>query len=85
MMLANPRAQIEWYAREMIARQISPEYEIYNVTMIEELERLVDKGLAPEPLNVGLVLGTASQGGARGTWQNLADMVRRVPAGRTST
>jgi 3-keto-5-aminohexanoate cleavage enzyme len=81
MMLANPRAQIEWYAREMIARQISPEYEIYNITMIEELERLVDKGLAPEPLNVGLVLGTASQGGARGTWQNLADMVRRVPAG----
>jgi 3-keto-5-aminohexanoate cleavage enzyme len=81
MMLANPRPQIEWYAREMMARRVVPEYEIYNITMLEELERLIDGGLAPQPLNIGLVLGTASQGGARGTWQNLADMVRRTPAG----
>jgi 3-keto-5-aminohexanoate cleavage enzyme len=81
MMLSNPRAQIEWYAREMLERGVKPEYEIYNATMIEELELLVDKGLAPEPLNLGLVLGTAAHGGARGTWQNLVDMARRVPAG----
>jgi 3-keto-5-aminohexanoate cleavage enzyme len=80
-MLANPRAQIQWFAREMIARGVKPEYEIYNITMLEELEHLADAGLAHEPLNVGLVLGTVSQGGARGTWQNLADMVRRAPAG----
>jgi 3-keto-5-aminohexanoate cleavage enzyme len=81
MMLSNPRPQIEWFAREMIERGVKPEYEIYNATMIEELERLIDSGLASEPLNLGLVLGTAAQGGARGTWQNLVDMVRRVPAG----
>ena len=69
----------------MMARQVSPEYEIYNITMLEELERLIDQGLAPEPLNIGLVLGTASQAGheARGrtspTW---CDVLR--PA-RTST
>lgn len=80
-MLANPRAQIQRFAREMIARGVRPEYEIYNITMLEELERLGEAGLAPEPLNVGLVLGTVSQGGAQGTWQNLADMVRRAPAG----
>ena len=80
-MLANPRPTIEWFAREMIERDVKPEYEIYNITMIEELERLVERGLAPQPLNLGLVLGTAAQGGARGTWQNLADMVRRVPEG----
>jgi 3-keto-5-aminohexanoate cleavage enzyme len=80
-MLSNPRAQIEWFAREMIARDVRPEYEIYNITMLEELEQLAAAGLAAEPLNVGLVLGTGSQGGARGTWQNLADMVRRAPAG----
>jgi len=80
-MLANPRPTIEWFAREMIERNVKPEYEIYNITMIEEVERLVDQGLAQEPLNLGLVLGTAAQGGARGTWQNLADMVRRVPPG----
>jgi len=81
MMLSNPRSQIDWYAREMLERGVKPEYEIYNMTMIEELEHLIQKGLAPEPLNLGLVLGTASQGGARGTWQNLVDTVRRAPAG----
>lgn len=81
MMLSNPRSQIEWFAREMLERDVKPEYEIYNITMLEELEHLIDIGLAPPPLNLGLVLGTASQGGARGTWQNLADMVRRAPAG----
>lgn len=81
MMLSNPRPQIEWFAREMLERGVKPEYEIYNATMIEELERLVAQGLAPEPLNLGLVLGTAAQGGARGTWQNMVDMVRRVPVG----
>jgi 3-keto-5-aminohexanoate cleavage enzyme len=81
MMLSNPRPQIEWFAREMLERGVKPEYEIYNATMIEELERLAGQGLAPEPHNVGLVLGTAAQGGARGTWQNLVDTVRRVPAG----
>jgi 3-keto-5-aminohexanoate cleavage enzyme len=79
MMLSNPRAQIDWYAREMIARGVAPEDEIYNVAMLEELDRLIADGLAPEPLNVGLVLNTAAQGGARGTWQNLTDMVRRAP------
>ena len=81
MMLSNPRSQIDWYAREMLARGVKPEYEIYNIAMIEELEHLVETGLAPEPLNLGVVLGTASQGGARGTWQNLVDTVRRAPAG----
>jgi 3-keto-5-aminohexanoate cleavage enzyme len=80
-MLSNPRPQIEWFAREMLARDVKPEYEIYNMTMIEELERLLELGLAPAPLNLGLVLGTAAQGAARGAWQNLVDMVRRVPAG----
>lgn len=80
-MLSNPRPQIEWFAREMIERGVKPEYELYNATMIEELERLVDAGLALEPLNLGLVLGTAAQNAARGTWQNLAAMVRRAPAG----
>src|SRR3954449_2638161 len=74
-MLSNPRPEIERFARVMLERGVKPEYEIYNLTMIEELERLVDRGLAPAPLNLGLVLGTAAQGAARGTWENLADMV----------
>ena len=79
-MLDNPRPQIHWFMREMAERQISPEFEIYNITMIEEVERLSEEGLIFGPVNLGLVLNTASQGGARGTWQNLVDMVRRAPA-----
>jgi 3-keto-5-aminohexanoate cleavage enzyme len=81
LMLANPRPEIERFAREMRARGVSPEHEIYNVTMLEELELLVAAGLTKQPINVGLVLNTRAQGGARGTWQNLADMVRQVPPG----
>jgi len=81
MMLANPRPQIERYAREMRERGVKPELELYNVTMLEEAERLVDAGLLTPPYNLSFVLNTPGQGAARGTWQNLADMARRLPEG----
>jgi 3-keto-5-aminohexanoate cleavage enzyme len=79
LMLDNPRAQIEWFAKEMLDRGVKPELEVYNPTMLEEVERLIELGLLQPPLNVGLVLGVPGQGGARGTWQNLAYMVQRLP------
>jgi 3-keto-5-aminohexanoate cleavage enzyme len=79
MMLDNPRAQIEWFAREMLDRGVKPELEVYNPTMLEEVVRLVDAGLLQAPLNVGLVLNAPGQGAAQGTWQNLAHMVSRLP------
>lgn len=81
LMLDNPRAQIEWFAKEMLERGVKPELEVYNPTMLEEVDRLVDLGLLRPPLNVGLVLGAPGQGGARGTWQNLCHMVQRLPEG----
>ena len=45
LMLDNPRAQIEWFAREMLDRGVKPELEVYNPTMLEEVERLIDAGL----------------------------------------
>ncbi|MFL5847062.1 MAG: 3-keto-5-aminohexanoate cleavage protein [Solirubrobacteraceae bacterium] len=81
LMLDNPRAQIEWFAKEMLDRRVKPELEVYNPTMLEEVERLVDSGLLQPPFNVGLVLNAPGQGGARGTWQNLTHMVERLPAG----
>ena len=81
LMLDNPRAQIEWFAREMLDRGVKPELEVYNPTMLEEVERLIDSGLLQPPFNVGLVLNAPGQGGARGTWQNLCHMVDRLPAG----
>ena len=81
MMLANPRPQIERYAEEMRERGVKPELELYNVTMLEEAERLIDAGLLTPPYNLSFVLNTPGQGAARGTWQNLADMARRLPEG----
>ncbi len=81
MMLANPRPQIERYAQEMRERGVKPELELYNVTMLEEAERLIEAGLLTPPYNLSFVLNTPGQGAARGTWQNLADMARRLPAG----
>ncbi|UGS36154.1 BKACE family enzyme [Capillimicrobium parvum] len=81
LMLDNPRAQIEWFAREMLDRGVKPELEVYNPTMLEEVERLVDAGLLQPPLNVGFVLGAPGQSAARGTWQNLCHAVSRLPAG----
>ena len=81
MMLANPRPQIERYAREMRERGIKPELEVYNLTMLEEVERLIDAELLDPPYNVSFVLHSPGQGAARGTWQNLADMARRLPDG----
>jgi 3-keto-5-aminohexanoate cleavage enzyme len=81
MMLANPRPQIERYAREMRERGIKPELELYNATMLEEAERLIEAGLLERPYNVSFVLNAPGQGAARGTWQNLADMARRLPTG----
>src|SRR5436190_6295263 len=81
LMLDNPRAQIEWFALEMRDRGVKPELEVYNPTMIEEVERLIDSGLLQPPFNIGLVLNAPGQGGARGTWRNLCHMVDRLPPG----
>ena len=85
LMLANPRPQIEWFAKEMLERGVKPELELYNLTMLEEVERLIDAGLLTPPYNLSFVLNTPGQGAARGTWQNLADMARRLPAEPTAT
>ena len=46
-MLDNPRAQIEWFAKEMLERGVKPELEVYNPTMLEEVDRLVDARAPP--------------------------------------
>jgi 3-keto-5-aminohexanoate cleavage enzyme len=81
MMLANPRSEIERFAEEMLRRGVKPELEIYNSTMLDEMEHLIERNLLTEPYNISFVLGTPSQNGARATWQELCDLVRRLPPG----
>lgn len=85
MMLANPRSVIERFAREMLARGVKPELELYHQTMFDEMERLVGAGLLETPLDLSFVLGTPSQNGARATWPVVADFAARVPEGANAT
>jgi 3-keto-5-aminohexanoate cleavage enzyme len=78
---SNHRADIERFAEEMQRRGIQPELEVYSMAMLEEVEHLIDAGLVSAPIIVNFVLHTPTQGGERGTPQNLVEMVRRLPPG----
>jgi 3-keto-5-aminohexanoate cleavage enzyme len=85
MMLSNPRSEIGRFAEEMLLRGVKPELEVYNDTMLDEIDVLLERDQLSEPLNVSLVLGTPSQGGARASWQNLTELVRKVPPAANCT
>lgn len=76
---SNHRADILRFAREMRARGVKPELEVYNLAMLEEAEHLLETGLLAKPYLINLVLETPTQGGLRGTPINLVEMVRRLP------
>lgn len=77
---ANHRDDIERFAREMEARRVKPEFEVYSSAMIEEVEHLIGLRIFTPPYVVNLVLHTPTQGGQRGTPANLADLVARTRA-----
>ncbi len=75
---ANHRSDIEHFAREMRARDVKPEFEVYSSAMLEEVAHLLSLNLLEPPFAINLVLHTPTQGGQRGTPQNLLDMVGRL-------
>jgi 3-keto-5-aminohexanoate cleavage enzyme len=78
---SNHRSDIERFAREMQRRGIRPELEVYSMAMLEEVEHLIGTGLVTPPPIINFVLQTPTQGGERGTPQNLVEMARRLPPG----
>jgi 3-keto-5-aminohexanoate cleavage enzyme len=76
---SNHRSDIERFAREMKRRGVRPELEVYNIAMLEEVEYLISTGLVEPPYIINFVLHTPTQGGQRGTPENLIEMVRRLP------
>jgi 3-keto-5-aminohexanoate cleavage enzyme len=78
---SNHRSDIVQFAREMQRRGVRPELEVYNIVMLEEVEYLLTTGLVDPPFIINLVLHTPTQGGLRGTPDNLLELVRRLPAG----
>jgi len=74
----NHRDDIERFASEMAARGVTPEFEIYSSAMLEEAAHLLTLGILPAPYVLNFVLNTPTQGGQRGTPQNLLDMAGRL-------
>jgi 3-keto-5-aminohexanoate cleavage enzyme len=74
----NHRSDIDRFAREIRAREVKPELEIYSAVMIEEAAVLLSQGVFEPPFAVNFVLNTPTQGGARGTPRNLLDMWERL-------
>lgn len=75
---SNRRADIERFAREMAARGVRPELEVYSSVMLEEVDYLLRQAILSPPYVVNFVLHTPTQGGARGTPENLMDMLNRL-------
>jgi 3-keto-5-aminohexanoate cleavage enzyme len=74
----NHRSDIERFAREMHARGIKPEFEVYSIAMLDEVAHVLSLGLFTPPHAVNLVFNTPTQGGQRGTPRNLLDIVGRL-------
>lgn len=70
----NTREDIEYFITEMNKRNIKPELEVYSHPMIEEVERLIEKGLLSPPYVINLVLAQPYQGALRGSMRNLLSL-----------
>lgn len=75
---SNHREDIERFAREMRARGVKPEFEVYNSAMMEEVAHILSLDILEPPYPINFVLHTPTQGGQRGTPQNLFDMMTRA-------
>src|SRR3954453_7086196 len=75
---ANHRSDIERFAHEIAARDVRPELEVYSAAMLEEAAHLLGLGILSPPYVINFVLHTPTQGGTRGTPENLLDAVARL-------
>ena len=75
---SNHRSDIAQFAQAMRAHGVKPEFEVYSSVMLEEVAHLLGLGILDPPYAINFVLQTPTQGGARGTPQNLLDMLQRL-------
>jgi len=61
----NTRTDIEAFVTRMKQFGVKPEMEIYNLSMLEEVPLLAEKGLIEKPFFVNLILGMVYQGALR--------------------
>ncbi len=58
----NTREEIENFVKRMDKFGVKPEMEIYNLSMIQDVNLLIQKGLIKKPYNLNLILGMVYQG-----------------------
>lgn len=79
----NPPDVIEKFARAMQERGVVPEIEVFDAGFIENANRLMKRGLIPNPPHFDLVMGVP--GAIAGTHKNLLHLVELLPPGATWT
>ncbi|BCU83290.1 3-keto-5-aminohexanoate cleavage enzyme [Polycladomyces abyssicola] len=79
----NPPEMVEQFAETMQQYGVRPEFEIFDVGMIANAQRLVKKGLVTGHLHFDFVMGVP--GGIPATAEHLLHMVRQLPEGATWT
>lgn len=80
---ANPLDLVERFAKEMRARRIRPEVEVFDSGMLSTADRLVEDELLADPLHYDFVMGVP--GGIAATPANLAHLVSGIRRASTWT
>lgn len=79
----NTENTIKYFGQKMIERNIKPECEVFDKSMIEMAVRLAKKGFIKTPIHFDFVMGV--NGGIGGDLRDFAFMVGSIPAGSTYT
>ncbi len=75
----NTRADIENFVKRMNQFGVKPEMEIYNLSMLQEVPLLIQKGLVQKPYYVNLILGMAYQGALESDPRFFATYIQYLP------
>jgi len=75
----NARQDIEAFVRRMDEYGVKPEMEIYNLSMMQDVKILIEKGLIKKPYNVSLILGMAYQGALEADNMYFATYLQYIP------
>ena len=79
----NSQADIEFFAKAMKENGVKPEFEIFEVGMIETAKRLAKKRLVDLPGHFDFVMGVP--GAITGDPRSLAHLISMLPSGSTWT
>ena len=80
---SNPLELVERFAREIRARGVRPEVEVFDLGMLPTADKLVADGLLADPLHYDFVMGVP--GGIAATAANLLHLISNIRGGATWT